>query len=206
MTDAPRSVHSQCPYCGVGCGLELMPPAVKGQAVRRDEEGNPMWTARGDRSHPSSLGQVCIKGATVGETLARGRLREPLFRTTLEEPFQPISWDAALERITSQIQASVARRGHADGIAMYGSGQFHTEDYYLAQKLLKGALGTTLHERTRSVGASPVQSFGDVVDLARRHSTERPLWSEVSSYSEKYRELYPLTSFQIGYGRMICTK
>ena len=142
MTEAPRSVHSQCPYCGVGCGLELMPPAVKGQAVRRDAEGNPMWTARGDRTHPSSLGQVCIKGATVGETLARGRLREPLFRVNLEDPFTPISWDAALETITSHINTSVNRRGDANGIAMYGSGQFHTEDYYLAQKLLKGALGT----------------------------------------------------------------
>ena len=142
MTEAPRSVHSQCPYCGVGCGLELMPPAVKGQAVRRDAEGNPMWTARGDRTHPSSLGQVCIKGATVGETLARGRLREPLFRANLEDPFTPISWDAALETITSHINTSVNRRGDANGIAMYGSGQFHTEDYYLAQKLLKGALGT----------------------------------------------------------------
>ena len=142
MSEGPRSVRSQCPYCGVGCGLELKPPAEKGQAVRRDAEGNPMWTARGDREHPSSLGQVCIKGATVGETLARGRLRQPLYRSSLSDNFEPISWDAAFERITDQIRTSLARRDSADGIAMYGSGQFHTEDYYLAQKLLKGALGT----------------------------------------------------------------
>ena len=142
MSEGPRSVRSQCPYCGVGCGLELKPPAEKGQAVRRDAEGNPMWTARGDREHPSSLGQVCIKGATVGETLARGRLRQPLYRSSLSDNFEPISWDAAFERITDQIRTSLARRNSADGIAMYGSGQFHTEDYYLAQKLLKGALGT----------------------------------------------------------------
>ena len=142
MSEGLRSVRSQCPYCGVGCGLELKPPAEKGQAVRRDAEGNPMWTARGDRAHPSSLGQVCIKGATVGETLARGRLRQPLYRSSLSDNFEPISWDAAFERITDQIHTSLARRNSADGIAMYGSGQFHTEDYYLAQKLLKGALGT----------------------------------------------------------------
>ena len=142
MTEGSRSVNSQCPYCGVGCGLELLPPAEKGRAVRRDEEGNPMWSARGDRHHPSNRGQVCIKGATVGETLARGRLRQPLFRTCIDRDFAPISWDEALDRITAQIQWSMSRRGNGDSIAMYGSGQFHTEDYYLAQKLLKGALGT----------------------------------------------------------------
>ena len=142
MSNTPRSVRSQCPYCGVGCGLELMPPAEKGHAVRRDAEGNPMWLARGDRQHPSSLGQVCIKGATVGETLARGRLDQPLFRRSINDDFQPVSWDRALATITTHIKSSLQLRNGADGIAMYGSGQFHTEDYYLAQKLLKGALGT----------------------------------------------------------------
>ena len=84
MSQSPTPSHrSQCPYCGVGCGLELLPPAQAGQAVRRDSDGNPMWTARGDRQHPSSLGQVCIKGATVGETLARGRLSEDRKSTRL---------------------------------------------------------------------------------------------------------------------------
>jgi ferredoxin-nitrate reductase len=135
------SVRSQCPYCGVGCGLELMPPAQPGQAVKRDAEGNPVWTARGDRQHPSSQGQVCIKGATVGDTLARGRLSEPLFRPSLDQDFKPISWDQAFELLVGRIRSTLAAKG-AQAIAMYGSGQFHTEDYYLAQKLLKGALGS----------------------------------------------------------------
>ncbi|MAN20024.1 MAG: nitrate reductase catalytic subunit [Synechococcus sp. EAC657] len=141
MTDSRANPTSQCPYCGVGCGLELLPPGEAGKSVKRDAEGNPMWAARGDRQHPSSLGQVCIKGATVGETLARGRLNRPLYRPTLNDDFQPISWDSAFDLLTGRIRSTLASKG-PNAIAMYGSGQFHTEDYYLAQKLLKGALRT----------------------------------------------------------------
>ena len=100
-----------------------------------------MWSARGDRAHPSSQGQVCIKGATVGETLAGGRLSQPLYRPSLEEPFQPITWDNAFDLLAGRIRSTPASKGPG-AIAMYGSGQFHTEDYYLAQKLFKGAIGS----------------------------------------------------------------
>ena len=100
-----------------------------------------MWSARGDRAHPSSQGQVCIKGATVGETLAGGRLSQPLYRSSLEDPFEPITWDNAFDLLAGRIRSTLASKGPG-AIAMYGSGQFHTEDYYLAQKLFKGAIGS----------------------------------------------------------------
>ena len=131
--------RAQCPYCGVGCGLELKPAAVIADAAAPGDSDP--WTVRGDRQHPSSLGQVCIKGATVGETLHHNSLTTPLFRERIDQPLRPISWEEALGRIVAQMQQVLADRGPA-GLAMYGSGQFHTEDYYVAQKLLKGALGT----------------------------------------------------------------
>ncbi len=137
----PATVRSQCPYCGVGCGLEMLPPAAKKQLTRRNEEGLPIWGVRGDRLHPSSHGQVCIKGATVGETLDASRLEVPLHRRSLQDPFTPISWDEALDLIAGRIQQTLKAKG-PDAIAIYGSGQFHTEDYYVAQKLMKGAIGS----------------------------------------------------------------
>ncbi|MCT0214535.1 MULTISPECIES: molybdopterin oxidoreductase family protein [unclassified Synechococcus] len=130
--------RAQCPYCGVGCGLELKPAVA---TVAAAPGGQDPWTVRGDRQHPSSLGQVCVKGATVGETLHHNRLTTPLFRERIDQPLQPIGWEEALSRIVAQIQQVLAERGPA-GVAMYGSGQFLTEDYYLAQKLFKGALGS----------------------------------------------------------------
>ena len=128
----PASARAQCPYCGVGCGLELKAPA---------DRGEPIWSVRGDRQHPSSLGQVCIKGATVGETLHRNRLLTPQWRERIDQPFAPISWERAFEILVDRIGATLAGRG-PQALAFYGSGQFLTEDYYVANKLLKGALGS----------------------------------------------------------------
>jgi ferredoxin-nitrate reductase len=64
-----------------------------------------------------------------------------MMRDSLDQKFQRVSWDQALERITTEMQQVIQTQG-ADGICMYGSGQFQTEDYYIAQKLLKGCLGT----------------------------------------------------------------
>ncbi|MGB5960598.1 MAG: nitrate reductase [Coleofasciculaceae cyanobacterium] len=130
-----------CPYCGVGCGLEVSPPAVAGKPTSRDSEGNPMWKVQGDRTHPSSLGKVCVKGATVTEAIAKDRLLYPMMRESLDQPFRRVSWDEALNLIVERIQ-SVCRDHGANALSFYGSGQFYSEDYYVAVKLLKGFLGT----------------------------------------------------------------
>ncbi|NDC35780.1 MAG: nitrate reductase catalytic subunit, partial [Synechococcaceae bacterium WB9_2_112] len=99
---AVDGAKAQCPYCGVGCGLELKPPA---------DPSSPQWSVRGDRDHPSSLGQVCIKGATVGETLHHNRLTTPLWRERTDEPFVAISWERAFDLLVARIRDTLAQRG-----------------------------------------------------------------------------------------------
>ncbi|MEL6246632.1 MAG: nitrate reductase [Cyanobacteria bacterium J06627_15] len=159
-----ESAKTLCPYCGVGCGLEALPPARPGRAVNRDSEGNPVWLTRGDRAHPSSKGQVCIKGGTLGESLDKSRLLHPMMRDSLDEPFRQVSWETALNRITTELKSVLRNRG-PESICMYGSGQFQTEDYYTAQKLLKGCLGTNNFDANSrlcmsSAVAGYIQSFG----------------------------------------------
>ena len=153
-----------CPYCGVGCGLEVSPPAQSGKATSRDSEGNLLWQVKGDRAHPSSKGKVCVKGGTVAESLDKNRLKYPMMRDSLDEEFRRVSWDEALNAIVNRIQKVRATQG-ADGICMYGSGQFQTEDYYVAQKLLKGCLGTNNFDANSrlcmsSAVAGYINSFG----------------------------------------------
>ena len=161
MTD---NIKTLCPYCGVGCGLEVSPPAQKGKAINRDSQGNPIWKVRGDRTHPSSQGMVCVKGATITESLDKDRLRYPMVRESLNQPFRRISWDEAFNLIVNKIKTVCATSG-SDGVCMYGSGQMQTEDYYVAQKLLKGCLGTNNFDSNSrlcmsSAVAGYVQSLG----------------------------------------------
>jgi len=125
MDNMATITKTLCPYCGVGCGLEVMPDAK----------------VRGDRSHASSRGMVCVKGATIIEALDKDRLLYPLYRRTLDDSPERISWDTALGLIAERIQ-KILRTTGADAICLYGSGQWQTEDYYVAQKLIKGCLGT----------------------------------------------------------------
>ncbi|GAB4442435.1 MAG: nitrate reductase [Cyanobacteria bacterium J069] len=146
-------IKTLCPYCGVGCGLEVVP-----------SQGKVPWQVRGDRAHPSSQGMVCVKGATVAESIGKDRLLYPMWRESLDQDFRRISWDEALEKLCDRICTVLAAQG-PDGICMYGSGQFVTEDYYTAQKLIKGCLGTNNFDANSRLCMSSavsgyVQSFG----------------------------------------------
>ncbi len=161
MTDSTKTL---CPYCGVGCGLEVSPPAALGKAINRDSQGTPIWKVKGDKTNPSSLGMVCVKGATISEPLTKSRLRYPMVRDSLQQEFRRVSWDEALERVANRIQAVRISQG-ADAICMYGSGQFQTEDYYTAQKLIKGCIGTNNFDANSRLCMSSavsgyIQSFG----------------------------------------------
>jgi ferredoxin-nitrate reductase len=161
MTDSTKTL---CPYCGVGCGLEVSPPAQPGKPVNRDSQGTPIWKVSGDRTHPSSQGMVCVKGATIAESLNKDRLLYPMMRETLDQPFRRVTWDEALNAIVNRIQTVRYTQG-VDSICMYGSGQFQTEDYYVAQKLIKGCLGTNNFDANSRLCMSSavsgyIQSFG----------------------------------------------
>ena len=155
---------TQCPYCGVGCGLEVSPPAQANKATNRDSQGNPTWRVRGDKAHPSSQGMVCVKGATIAESLDKNRLHYPMVRDSLDQEFRRVSWDKAFDLITDRIQTVRFTQG-SEAICMYGSGQFQTEDYYLAQKLMKGCLGSNNFDANSRLCMSSavsgyIQSFG----------------------------------------------
>lgn len=161
MTTNPTK--TVCPFCGVGCGLEVLPVASSHPSTG-EQPAAAVWQVRGDRSHPSSQGMVCVKGATASEAIGKDRLLYPMLRQSLDQPFQRVSWEIAIDCIVDRIQTVLQTQG-AEALCMYGSGQFVTEDYYVAQKLLKGCLGTNNFDANSrlcmsSAVAGYIQSFG----------------------------------------------
>ena len=117
-------VRTTCPYCGTGCGVIASPGAGGG------------WKIEGDPKHPANFGKLCAKGNALGATLgAEGRLLYP------EISGRRASWDQALDLIASRFK-EIAEKHGSESIAFYLSGQLLTEDYYVANKLAKGFIGT----------------------------------------------------------------
>ena len=125
----PPSVRTTCPYCGVGCGVLAMPDREGGAAIV------------GDPAHPANFGRLCSKGSALGETLALGRrLLHPMIRQA-DGSLARVDWDPALDKVAGGLRTIVDSDG-PDAVAFYLSGQLLTEDYYVANKLMKGFIGS----------------------------------------------------------------
>jgi assimilatory nitrate reductase catalytic subunit len=148
------SIATTCPYCGVGCG------------VRATRAPNDAVVIVGDSHHPANFGRLCSKGAALAETLGlEDRLLYPEIRG------QRASWDTALSAVAEGIRSAVEKHGPS-AIAFYVSGQLLTEDYYVANKLIKGFFGTAnIDTNSRLCMASAVagqsRAFGEDV-VSRR--------------------------------------
>ncbi len=156
--------RTTCPYCGVGCGLRVQ-GGVPG----------------GDDDHPANFGRLCVKGAALKDTLdLPDRLTVPALNG------EAVSWDRALDHIAHAFRRIRAQRG-PEAIAFYVSGQFLTEDYYVANKLMKGFIGAgNIDTNSRLCMASSVaghiRAFGeDVVPGCYEDLEEADLVVQVGS-------------------------
>ena len=124
-----RATRTTCPYCGVGCGVLATLDNGGGAAIS------------GDPEHPANLGRLCSKGSALGETLGlETRLLYPMIRCS-KGVMERLAWSDALDHVAHRFQHIIARDGPG-AVAFYLSGQLLTEDYYVANKLMKGFIGS----------------------------------------------------------------
>jgi len=119
-----KSVKTTCPYCGVGCGI----------VANIDAQGTVQ--VAGDEDHPANFGRLCSKGAALADTLdLNGRLLYP------QVGGEQVPWNTALDMVSGRFTDIIEQYG-PDSVAFYVSGQLLTEDYYVANKLMKGFIGS----------------------------------------------------------------
>ncbi|HIQ14681.1 MAG TPA: nitrate reductase, partial [Leucothrix sp.] len=151
MLSEGKMINTTCPYCGVGCGMEISP---------REGRGSPPSQktfevkVTGSKIHPANFGKLCVKGSLAGETVNfDGRMLEPQVNGEV------VSWDSALQTVADKFSSVIEEHG-SDAVAFYVSGQFLTEDYYVANKLIKGFMGSAnIDTNSRLCMASAVVGY-----------------------------------------------
>ncbi len=132
-------IKSVCGYCGVGCGLEFEENKLIGDVV-----------------YPTNEGKLCSKG--VSELISiqtPSRLLRPHVRENINNDFKIVPWENAINQIASKIANAPKEK-----IGFYLSGQLLTEDYYVANKLMKGFIGSNnVDTNSRTCMASAVVAY-----------------------------------------------
>jgi len=139
----PETVKTVCPYCGVGCGIQ----------VRQGEEpGDVRFMPWSDA--PVNEGSVCIKGGAATEVVDHeDRLTEPLIKEDGE--FREATWEEAYGRIVSEMEDIRGEYG-PDAMGFFGSSKTMNEENYLLQKLARRYGTNNVDNCTRMCHASTV--------------------------------------------------
>lgn len=130
MTSPTTAIKSVCPYCGVGCGI------VMEVADKR------IIKVVGDKEHPANRGRLCTKGNTCAQALVgTGRLEHAYMRHERKQEPKRVEINSAIKETARRLREILDSHG-PEAIALYVSGQMSIESQYLANKLVKGFLGS----------------------------------------------------------------
>jgi len=146
MSNNEQIVSTTCPFCGVGCGLEL------------HVNGNQITHATTPYDHPVSRGNLCVKGRFGWDFIYHpNRVLKPLIRKDIDvgarssrprhrtraerDDWREASWDEALELVTDRFADTVKKFG-PDATAVFCCAKATNEDNYVLQKMFRAVIGT----------------------------------------------------------------
>lgn len=140
--------NTTCAYCGVGCGVDVE------IEVDIHTKETVLSSLRGTPEHPANYGRLCVKGNKLLETNGLdGRLLSPQVNG------KNVDWPEAVSTVASKFKNLIAKHG-PDSVAFYVSGQLLTEDYYVANKLMKGYIGSgNIDTNSRMCMSSAVSGY-----------------------------------------------
>jgi formate dehydrogenase major subunit len=142
---APRTkaVSTTCAYCGVGCSLkaEIADDKVVRMVPNRDGMAN--------------HGHACVKGRfAYGYATHPDRLKTPMIRKSLSDPWKEVSWDEAINYAASEFKRIQKQYG-TNSIGGITSSRCSNEETFLVQKLIRAAFGNNNTDTCARVCHSP---------------------------------------------------
>ena len=136
MIKPDRTVRTTCPYCGVGCQLNLNVKDDYVYSVEAPFEAAPNY------------GMLCVKGRFGTDYVKHpGRVKNPLIRVNREEGrsakpvWREASWDEALDYVADEL-SRITKANGGDAIATYASAKATNEDNYVFQKMVRALIKT----------------------------------------------------------------
>ncbi len=140
---AQRTVTTTCAYCGVGCSLNA---EIKGQQVVRMVPS---------RNGGANEGHACVKGRFAwGYATHPDRLKHPMIRRSIDDPWQVVSWDEAFQYAASEIRRIQEKYGRKS-VGGITSSRCTNEETWLVQKLIRTAFGNNNVDTCARVCHSP---------------------------------------------------
>ncbi len=142
-----KAVVTTCAYCGVGCGFKA--ETAGGKIVRMTP-----WKG-GKANH----GHACIKGRFAYDYyIAPDRVRTPMIRASIDDPWTPVSWDEAFAHAAREFRRIQAKHG-VRSVGAVSSSRCTNEEIFLTQKLARAVLGNNNIDNCARICHSPTQ-FG----------------------------------------------
>lgn len=142
-----KSIVTTCAYCGVGCGFRA--ETRNGRIVRMTP-----WK-EGKANH----GHSCVKGRFAYDYYnSPDRVRTPLIRASIDEPWKPVSWDEAFAHVAREFKRIQGQYG-VKSIGAVSSSRCTNEEIFLVQKFARAVLGNNNIDNCARICHSPTQ-FG----------------------------------------------
>jgi formate dehydrogenase major subunit len=138
-----RAVTTTCAYCGVGCSFkaEVRDGTVVRMAPNRDGHAN--------------HGHACVKGRfAFGYATHPDRVRKPMIRARITDPWREVSWDEAIAHAASEFRRLQAQHGR-NAVGGITSSRCTNEETFLVQKLVRAAFGNNNVDTCARVCHSP---------------------------------------------------
>jgi formate dehydrogenase major subunit len=143
LGQAERTVTTTCAYCGVGCSFNA---EVKGQQVVRMVP---------NKAGGANEGHACVKGRFAwGYASHPDRLKEPMIRSSIDQPWRVVSWDEAFAYAASEIRRIQAKYGRKS-VGGITSSRCTNEETWLVQKLIRTGFGNNNVDTCARVCHSP---------------------------------------------------